>query len=190
MVYSPELSMPLTLLRHTQVAVPQGVCYGQMDVALRTSYTEEWAEISSRLGKRLFTKVYSSPLSRCKLLADHLSPEVIEDSRLMELNFGVWEGWTWDQIFEAKEGKEWFDDYINTSTPDGESYKALVERVRDFIADLPRKDEDILIVTHAGVIRAFMHLLEGISIEEAFQTPIDYGQLITYQDINLSTFSK
>ncbi|WP_278834082.1 histidine phosphatase family protein, partial [Porphyromonas cangingivalis] len=87
-------------------------------------------------------------------------------------------------------GKEWFDDYINTSTPDGESYKALVERVRDFIADLPRKDEDILIFTHAGVIRAFMHLLEGISIEEAFQTPIDYGQLITYQDINLSTFSK
>lgn len=182
--------MNLFLLRHTQVDLPSGICYGQMDVPLRASYAEEWAKISSTLDGKKFEKVFSSPLSRCKLLANHLSKKVVEDPRLMELNFGTWEGLTWDQIFEAKEGKAWFDDYINTSTPEGESYKALVDRVRHFIADLPQGDEDILIVTHAGVIRAFMHLLGGISIDEAFCTPIDYGQLITYQDINLSTFTR
>ena len=190
MAYSPNSVMNLFLLRHTQVDLPPGICYGQTDVALRASYTEEWAKISSTLRGKAFSSVFSSPLSRCRMLADHISPIVIEDPRLMELDFGSWEGWTWDKIFETKEGKEWFDDYINTSTPRGESYKSLVDRVRRFISDLPRGDRDILVVTHAGVIRAFMHLLEGISIMEAFRTPLDYGELITYENVNLSTFSR
>ncbi|MDO4695176.1 alpha-ribazole phosphatase [Porphyromonas sp.] len=183
--------MTLSLLRHTQVSLPPGICYGQMDVALSSSYAEEWEKISSSLGGKTFGAVFSSPLSRCKLLANYLSPTAIEDPRLMELNFGVWEGWQWDDIYSTREGKEWFDDYVNTPTPNGESYFALIQRVHHFICDLHQKGgEEILIVTHAGVIRAFMHLLDGISVDEAFQTPIDYGALITYPHINLSSFIK
>lgn len=182
--------MNLYLLRHTQVALPAGICYGQTDVALKSSYAEEWEKILSQIGGKTFETVFSSPLSRCRLLAQHISPTIIEDPRLMELNFGLWEGTTWDEIYESKEGKEWFDDYFNATTPNGESYTDLIERVEDFIRDLQERTDDVLIVTHAGVIRAFMHLLDGISVDEAFKMPIEYGALITYRNINISSFAK
>ena len=61
--------MILTLIRHTSVAVPKGVCYGQSDVALAGSFDSEAKVVCGRLKGRRFDEVYSSPLSRCVKLA-------------------------------------------------------------------------------------------------------------------------
>ena len=43
--------------------------------------------------------VYSSPLLRCRKLADYLYPnKALLDSRIMEYNFGDWEGLAWNNI--------------------------------------------------------------------------------------------
>ena len=169
--------MRLYLVRHTRVAVPPGICYGQSDVALADTFRQECEKIKSRLQKIDFEYTFSSTLSRCKILANELSDNVIEDMRLQELNFGDWENTSWNAIFDTEEGKEWFADYLNQRCPNGESYNDMLNRVRQFIADLPNTDGNVLIITHAGVIRAFRIILENWSVKKAFDKPVAYGQV-------------
>lgn len=61
--------MRLVLIRHTSVAVPRGICYGQTDVPLADSFPDEATMVKQRLSRYHFDCVYSSPLSRCVKLA-------------------------------------------------------------------------------------------------------------------------
>lgn len=172
--------MRLYLVRHTQVDVPQGICYGQSDVGLAGSFSEEVATIRKQLESAApFEKAYCSPLKRCVLLTQNLTDDFTMDERIKEHNFGDWENKNWNDIYASDEGKKWFEDYVNTVCPGGESFKMMLERVRDFINDLPSYNEKVLIVTHAGIIRAFLILLKDYSINKAFDTPISYGEVIT-----------
>ena len=85
--------MEVILVRHTSVDVPPGTCYGQTDVALRSTFSEEAEAVYRRLaGYAPFDRVYTSPLSRCIRLAEYGGyADAVRDSRLLELNFGAWE---------------------------------------------------------------------------------------------------
>jgi alpha-ribazole phosphatase len=48
--------------------------------------------------------------------------------------------------------------------------------VDDFLTSLPNKN--ILLITHAGVIKALHHLVEGVSIEAAAELSVDYGEML------------
>ena len=84
--------MNLIVVRHTSVSVPPGTCYGQTDIPLSVNFTIEFERIREKLQEYNYCAVYSSPLTRCSLLAEHLSNglPVILDERLSELNFGKW----------------------------------------------------------------------------------------------------
>lgn len=169
--------MNLYLVRHTRVDVPSGICYGQTDVALAGSFKTELESVRSRLSGIEFNHIFCSPLSRCVQLGTFLDYPLQLDDRLKELNFGEWEEQTWDKIFESEEGKKWFADYLNETCPNGESYRDMLHRIESFIADLPETNGNILVITHAGVIRAFRVLLKNWPIKKAFDKPIAYGQL-------------
>lgn len=174
--------MKFYLVRHTRVDVPSGICYGQTDVPLADSFATELATVRSQLAGIEFEQVFCSPLTRCVRLGTSLGYEMQIDERLKELHFGEWEGITWDAIFESEAGKKWFTDYLHESCPNGESYQAMLHRVENFIADLSGTDPaetngNILVITHAGVIRAFQVLLKNRPIKKVFDTPIAYGQV-------------
>ena len=61
--------MKLYLIRHTSVDVPQGTCYGQSNVPLKSSFEDEAEIVKKNLDGIAFDAVYSSPLSRCRKLA-------------------------------------------------------------------------------------------------------------------------
>ncbi len=170
--------MKLYLVRHTRVNMPPGICYGNSDVALAYTFPEELSAIQSELEGIRLARIYSSPLKRCVTLARKFSGNVIVDGRIREFDFGKWERQPWDDIYAQDKGKEWFDDYVNTSCPHGESFRMMLERVRRFIDSLPKTGGNILIVTHAGIIRAFLILLEGYTVNEAFDRKIAYGEII------------
>ena len=175
--------MKLFFLRHTKLDCLQGTCYGQSDVQVAQSFEEEKNKIATKLGGICFNKVFSSPLNRCASLVKSLGydeKDVVFDKLLMELNFGDWEGKLWSEIENTDEAKLWFDDYLNISCPNGESYQDLINRVQKFITDLNSCNvhDNILIVTHAGVIRAFHAILNNVSPYKAFELKIDYGQII------------
>lgn len=171
--------MNLYLLRHTCVDIPQGTCYGQTDVDLAPSFSEEKEEVLKKLKPIAFSRIYASPLKRCRLLASEIGP-VIYDSRLMELHFGEWEGKAWDEISKTPEAGKWFKNYIDTSCPGGESYRGLLERVKSFVGHLHSlpDNENILVVAHGGTIRCIWALANNKSPEAAFNLKVDYGEII------------
>lgn len=164
--------MKLFVIRHTSVAVDSGICYGQTDVMVAGSFEEEKEIVSNKIAGVQFDKVYISPLSRCKLLAESLfeKKQLVSDCRLKELDFGDWELKTWDAIYSEPYGKEWMNNYQNLPTLNGESYLEMVKRVTDFYEDLKVVGgETVAIVAHAGVIRILKSIIEERPIEDLFK---------------------
>jgi alpha-ribazole phosphatase len=174
--------MDLTLIRHTKVNIEPGICYGQTDVDLAQGFRSEFEQLASKIGDTNYDLIFSSPLQRCYLLAKFLFPgkEIITDVRLMEMNFGEWEGKKWDEIFETPEGKAFFNDFANTGCPGGESYTELIIRVKEFYNELKlvHTGKNMVIITHGGPIRAFINLIKKIPQEKTFETKVDYGEMI------------
>ncbi|WP_440133286.1 histidine phosphatase family protein [Chitinophaga sancti] len=168
--------MELYFVRHAKPEIAPGTCYGQLDVPLAAGYSAIHDEIFASLGQ--VDKVYTSPLQRCQLLASHLSAAYVADERLKELNFGEWEGMKWEEIDRALMD-HWGAHYISSGPPAGESLQDLVNRLDAFLKDLV-VSEKVVIVTHAGVIRAARHLLEGKALNEIMAEKINYGGIYTF----------
>lgn len=178
--------MNITLFRHTSVDQPKGTCYGSSDVSVAPTFNEESDRIQNNISDKKFDAIYSSPLSRCTLLGAHLFPrkKLILDTRLQEMHFGNWELSTWDAVYQSPEGKIWFEDYIHTPCPNGESFMIVIERVQSFLNALSTtSDTHIAVVTHAGVMRAFISILNATDPKSTFDTEINYGD-----SIELTTF--
>lgn len=175
--------MKLTLVRHTSVDVPKGICYGITDVLPAPTFRIEMEQVRQKLEGELFDATFSSPLIRCTRLASAIIPQQVlqTDIRLTELDFGDWEMVAWNSVSDSVEGKRWFADYVNTRCPNGESFLDLIARADSFLNELRQTSfSRVLVFTHAGVIRALMCLLEGKTPDEAFQTSLEYGQIITF----------
>ena len=90
----------LILVRHTQPALAEGICYGRMDLDLAPTWAREFELCLAQVPTA--GTILSSPSSRCLRLAQALGQrdgvDVQVDDRLLELNFGSWEGHAWDDI--------------------------------------------------------------------------------------------
>ena len=104
-----------------------------------------------------------------------MSSEYILDERLLEMDFGDWEGKNWNAV----EAEEWFKDYVNVAPPNGESMLDLYSRVEDFIAFLRKsRYESVVVVTHAGVLRCVLAVILGIPLTQVFKVKLNFGQII------------
>jgi len=169
--------MEIFLIRHTTPEVCKGFIYGHMDVALAASFDAEKKLVINMLPEHI-DFIVSSPSSRCTLLAREITDSFIEDERLMELNFGQWEGKTWDTI-DRLESEQWMDDFINTAPPQGESLFQMNERVMNFWNELLRyPHQRIAVVTHAGVIRLILAVVNSIPLQSIFDINVHYGEVI------------
>ncbi len=174
--------MNIYLIRHTSVAISPGICYGQSDVDVADTFKNEAQIIENQISKINFDKLYSSPLLRCKKLSEYLfSSDIIYDDRLMELNFGEWELQEWDKI-KHPDINRWMTDFVNTSCPNGESFIELHNRVNSFLLDIQSKHlENIVIITHGGVIRSFIAHIQNKDLKNAFKRDIKYGKIINIE---------
>lgn len=171
--------MELYLVRHIKPDFPEGTNYGQTDVPLPADHAMRHTVIISSLPAD-YDAVYSSPLTRCKLLAQAITPAYITDDRLMELHFGDWEGKRWDDIPRG-ELDHWMTDYIRLAPPNGESLQTLADRFAACIRDLQAaKYQRVLIITHAGIIRSAMHLFKGIPLSQIMMEKVQYGGIYTF----------
>lgn len=150
--------MRLWLVRHAVVPSATGLCYGASDLAADVLQTEA---VALQLAQALpaITHARCSPLQRCRTLADRLQvlrPDlpIDSDARLAEMNFGRWEGQTWDAIGEPALSA-WTADFAGHAPGGGESVAHFMRRIdgalRAFLATCAG---DGLWVTHAGVIKA------------------------------------
>jgi alpha-ribazole phosphatase len=141
----------LYLIRHPAPRVAAGICYGRSDLPLAADVAAAAARIRPQLPADL--PVYTSPLQRCRQLADALHPAARSDARLLEMNFGLWEMQPWDLI--EREGLDgWAADPLGYTPPEGESVGAMQRRVRDFIDEIGHQGiRSAALVAHAGVMK-------------------------------------
>lgn len=170
--------MEIVLIRHTTPAISPGLIYGYTDVPLADSFTMELAAVRTKLPVT-FDVVYSSPSRRCVQLGEQLAPVVRLDERLRELNFGTWEGQTWDTI-DRQASELWMQDFVNRAPPGGESMRQMNERVMDFWLELIRQPhQHVGVVTHGGVIRLLVAAQRQLPLASVFDIKVGYGDVIT-----------
>jgi alpha-ribazole phosphatase len=169
--------MPVTLLRHTTPAVAPGICYGISDLDVTDSFDQEANAALESLPA--IDRIISSPLLRCRRLADHLGQRLgltaTLDPRFREMDFGAWEGKAWASIPRA-ELDLWRDDFLHARPHGGESVAMLTSRTHSALRDLDGMTGHVLIVTHAGVIKS---ALAAGNTAEAYAATISYGSWVT-----------
>ncbi|WP_124948462.1 alpha-ribazole phosphatase [Sulfuriferula thiophila] len=166
------MTTELILVRHTRVAVA-GMCYGRMDVPLADSFDAEVSQVKAQLADAGEAVYFTSPAQRCLALAQHLAPNAKMDARVAEMDFGAWEGMAWDAIGEPAISA-WANDFVNLQPPQGESYLQMAQRVSAFLEDMAQH-ERVVVVTHAGVIRAAHALLNAIPLADSFAFQPEFG---------------
>ena len=158
----------LWLVRHAAPLVAPGTCYGALDVSADAQDTRAAAE---RLATALpaGALVGHSTLQRCELLAHDLQalrPDLTftPDARLREMDFGCWEGKTWDTIGKSAIDT-WVAGFATHAPGGGESLAHMLHRVaaalqtaREWRANQGAKD--VVWITHAGVARCVAWLQE------------------------------
>lgn len=166
--------MRLFLIRHPPPAVAPGICYGATDLPLAGDPAACAAALAPLLPAD--APVFSSPLERCRRLAERLHGAPIVDRRIREIDFGDWEMQPWDRLDRALLDA-WAADPYHFTPPGGEAVAALRARVAAFLAGLP--DEAVL-VAHAGVIKACAAELAGEA--DWFGLRFDYGAVSLIED--------
>ena len=131
--------MRLLLIRHAEPSEDaRGRCYGRLDVGLSPHGREQAGELARALAGTRLEAVYSSPRRRAVETAAALDPSSVVDERLRELDFGEFEGRTYDEIAASHPEvyRRWMETPTEVRFPGGESYSELRRRVLAAVHDL------------------------------------------------------
>lgn len=171
--------MKLTLVRHTSLQIAPGICYGQTDVDVAASFTQEAATTKGKIEHLALDAAFSSPLQRCVKLANALGLDnATQDVRLKELHFGDWEMQAWDDM-PRDYFDEWAQNYAHMAPPNGETFGELQARGIAFIDELLKQYHNghVLVVTHGGMIRALVAHVLNMQLKGLFRIEVDYGSI-------------
>jgi alpha-ribazole phosphatase len=173
--------MQFYLIRHPRPIDAEGVCYGRQDVQVDAeAVARTAAEVRERIPAITLksARIYSSPASRCLLLARALAapraPRMAEE--LWEMNFGTWEGLAWDCV-PRDELDAWARDVWRYRPGGAESAAMVAARWQRWARALQSSGEDSAIaVTHAGVIRVALSG-KGVLGAAFSQAPVEFGSV-------------
>lgn len=180
--------MKITLVRHSEVIKEyQGKYNGHIDISLSQKGKEDAKELAKKLQNISFDKIYCSDLLRAKetLEAFHHTLTPIYTKELREKSWGRHEGKSFKEIQDEGIEYENFEQW--TASLDGESFSNYKQRIQEYFYETIFKEDmqNILVVTHSGVIKTLLSITKNISIEEAFTTKLPYSSYITLDTISL-----
>lgn len=147
---------------------------GHADVALTERGREQARALSKRLEKHKLTAFYASDLDRAvetaKILANPHGLQVSTVPALREINFGLWEGLTINEIKE-KHGEvlqQWWAGPLKTRVPGGETLAEVVERTKKAVKEIVERHagEHVVVVCHGGTIRCLVGWVLGMDLNQ------------------------
>ncbi len=159
--------MRLILLRHGRTGL-SGRYVGSSDVPLSEEGRVQVQGLQSTLAAMQIDSLMASPMLRCTQTVDllGLGLPLQFDPDLREIDFGRWEGKTFEEI-EAQDPElvqEWARGKEDFRFPDGEATAGFASRVESVKKRLLAADaRTMLLVAHGGVIRSLICALLGLS---------------------------
>jgi broad specificity phosphatase PhoE len=184
----------LTLLLTRHGSTPRSDPEQHLGRRIDLELSEAGRAAAQALGRRLegveLARVISSPLRRARETAELVVPRaaVELDDRLMEMDYGRWEGLTYEQIL-ARDGdarRIWEADPASLACPEGESGSDVARRVRSWLEDVIEwagaegaADQRVLAIAHSTTNRVLLCVALGVPLR-------DYRRRFVQQPANLS----
>jgi alpha-ribazole phosphatase len=170
------------LIRHAEPdASVHGRCYGSLDAGLSPTGREQAAHLGKRLVAEPFAALYSSPRRRAIETAEAIGTNIAIVPEFRELNFGDFEGRTYDDIAATHPDvyRQWMETPTRAQFPNGESFTQMQVRVLNAYRDLLAKHDGqtVGIVAHGGVVRIILADALGVPDENIFRIAQRYGAL-------------
>jgi len=163
----------LLLVRHGDTVLNSAErLWGETDVELGTVGLRQAERLRDRLAAQRIDVIYSSNLQRAlataKTIASRHQLKVITCPELREINFGKFEGLTFQEIRQLypEIAELWTNWSPQLEFPGGESVDELNTRVTRFLDRLKKHtpEETILIVAHSAPLRLIICHLLGIEL--------------------------
>lgn len=177
----------LILIRHGVTDWNEQQKYiGSTDLNLSKKGIAQARAISNALKNEPLTAIYSSEFKRAlqtaEIIAENHNLKINVLPGLNEIDFGKWEGLTFNQI--DNEWPNFFERWVTGEgglPPDGESIEAFKNRVKDalnrIIAQNSKESRTVVIVAHAGTIKQIICHLLGLDFSEMWRISQDSGAI-------------
>ena len=174
------------LVRHTQTDWNKEGRYQSFSNRPLTQFGRTQAEATAaRLRRGVYTAILSTGLSRTDSLAAKVAegqgptPVVEKDERWREVDHGLWEGLTHEEVSEryGEQARHRFQDFWNSRAHGGESGVDLWARVEAVWEDLLRSHAGgrVLVAAHGAPIRLLLCSLLGVPFERHWRLRTDLG---------------
>lgn len=170
------------LVRHGQTLWNLEMKYqGHCDVALTEKGVEQAIRAAKRLAGEDISAVYASDLSRALRTAECISKEhnlpVTAIPGLREINFGEWEGLTFEGINSQWTGamSKLFTHPDEIVIPGGETFREVKKRATSALAKLVTEhpNQTIVVVSHGGTIRTLLCAVLNIHLNHMWNIKQD-----------------
>lgn len=144
-----------------------------------------WQQMEQAVAEKNWDVVITSPRLRCAAFAQAYStrqPVPLEmDARLVELDFGSWEGKTAEELMrsDAAALQNFWQDPERHPPPGGESMASFSTRVLQAWQDieLEHDGQRVLVISHGGVIRRLLCHARGLPLQQLLTLDVAHGSL-------------
>lgn len=171
---------------------------GQSDVPLNEHGIELAEKTAEGLKDVTFDAIFSSPLQRALVTAEIMAGEgaakIVTDGRLKEMNFGIYEGQSYDTPEKAeKHPLKHPESYVPVG---GETIAEVKERIYDFLCEkllpLEKSCSNVLVVAHGAVNRCMLNRIADIPDKDFWeiQLPSCAVSILSLEDGKFSILEK
>lgn len=181
----------LYLVRHMETVWNEQQRYiGVTDLPLSAAGVKNAQLLAEFFKAKPVKKLFSSEMLRARqtanILAKKLNCPVTVEPLLNEINFGSWEGLTFNEIASnyRELSKAWLKNPFTVTIPGGESWDSFVARVKKGWEKVKKAcvNESVL-VTHAGCIKLILSWELNVELEKGWRIKQDKGA-VNILDLN------
>lgn len=151
-----------------------GLHQGFSDIPLNERGLSQAEACAKALAKKPCHRMIVSDLIRARQTADAIlqyhDVPVTYTAGLREINFGDWEGLTYEEIAEKWPGKmeQVYTDPVGLEIPNGDTVQMVQDRawaaVKDVLKDM-NDGETLFVVCHGGTVRTLLCAITGIPLD-------------------------
>lgn len=161
----------------------RGRCYGKSDIGLSENGRRQIWQTAGWLEKFDVKAIYASPRVRAtesaRIIAEKFGLIVKTENRFAEMDFGDFEGLTYDAVKELY--PDLYECWMNTPTkvefPNGGSFPKMRKEVLEAVNDLKKihAGETVAVVSHGGVNRIVLSSVLELRDENLFRLEQNYA---------------